>query len=338
MLKGWIALICAIVLTAAGVVPAQQPPDIRSYLEDDLDWVVIGDPGNPAYPGGPEGELAGRGSVDYVYRISRLEVTSAQWLEFINIFAPQSDNHGGFLRPSFSGIRPVPGAPSGVYELDPYIENAAMVPVYGLTWREVAYYVNWLHNDKSPEWDAIMSGAYDASTFGDDYPYFTDQQVHSPGAKFWIPTIDEWLKAGYYDPNMFGNHQGGWWSFPGSSDIPLIPGVPGEGETSAGEFETPLWAIYFPLGSYPYVQSPWGLLDVSGGAREWLEDVMGENGPEARRLAGTWAGCTDLMLHQDEVWRIDFAPPGAYHKSSIRVVGVIPPPGSITAAPPPASQ
>src|SRR5437762_933542 len=100
----------------------------------DFDWVSIGDPGNNPYPGTPSGELAGRGSVPYTYRMSRLEITSAQWLEFINIFAPQAPNPGSFLRPDYSGITDT--ATPGVYILDPGLPNAAMVPVFGISWRE----------------------------------------------------------------------------------------------------------------------------------------------------------------------------------------------------------
>src|SRR5438477_10754855 len=57
-----------------------QPPDY------DFQWTTITDVNNPAYPGGSNGELAGRGSVPYQYRIGRLELTSAQFLEFVHTF------------------------------------------------------------------------------------------------------------------------------------------------------------------------------------------------------------------------------------------------------------
>ena len=51
----------------------------------DFQWSTIGALGNAAYGGGPLGEFAGRGSVAYSYRMSTLEVTSSQWLEYRNI-------------------------------------------------------------------------------------------------------------------------------------------------------------------------------------------------------------------------------------------------------------
>ena len=52
--------------------------------DDGFQWTTITDVNNPAYGGGPFGENAGRGSVAYEYRISRHELTSSQFLDFIN--------------------------------------------------------------------------------------------------------------------------------------------------------------------------------------------------------------------------------------------------------------
>ena len=43
-----------------------------------IDWVTIGDPGNPL------DQITNRGSVAYTYLISRTEVTNAQYTEFLN--------------------------------------------------------------------------------------------------------------------------------------------------------------------------------------------------------------------------------------------------------------
>lgn len=328
MHKQWMLLVCGLAVAFLGS-PAYGWGVIPDY---DFDWVTIGDPGNPAYEGGPYvGTWAGRGGVDYRYRTSRLEVTSAQWLEFINIFAPQSDQPLLFLRPTFSGIHKVPGAPAGVYELHPGIKNAAMVPVHGITWRDAAMFVNWLHNDKSPKWEAIMSGAYDASTFGYNPDWtFTDQLTHSPDAKFWIPTIDEWLKAAHYDPNRYGPGRPGWWVYSNTSDQELIPGVPGVGQTSAGQFDSriPSWQI--PLGSYPDMQSPWGLLDLSGGAAEWVEEVNYiDVGPFERFLDGSWAGSPNESLDMDAIYITNIFNPTFSVWGGLRVVSAVPGPGAL---------
>lgn len=72
----------------------------------DFDWVTIGAVGNEPYlgdsPFGPD-YAYGRGRVDYEYRIGRTEVTTGQWLEFVNTFSTQSDDMKTFARPFFLG-------------------------------------------------------------------------------------------------------------------------------------------------------------------------------------------------------------------------------------------
>src|SRR5262245_6940291 len=123
-------LLCVTVLNLSANVSRAQVPDYN------FQWVTITQPHNPGYPGSSFGEWAGRGSVAYEYRMSRLEITSTQWLEFINIFAPQAPNPGSFLRPTYSGITDAPGSGPGHYILKPGTPNAGMVGVYGISWRE----------------------------------------------------------------------------------------------------------------------------------------------------------------------------------------------------------
>ena len=284
-------LICGLAAVVV-VCPAHAMEGTPGY---DFDWVTISDPKNSAYEGGPFGQLAGRGSVDYLYRIGRFEVTSGQWLELLNTFGIVGDPHG-FRFTSSDGIQQdfSYGGPGIQFKLIDELPNAAMIPVVGISWRKFARYVNWLHNDKAPTLEALDSGAYDTSTWGQDPDtnLFTDAATHEPGAKFWIPTIDEWLKAAHYDPNRYGAGQGGWWQYSNGSNAPLIAGPPGIGQTSAGYVAGPgeLSEFFIPLGSYPEVQSPWGLLDVSGGAAEWTEDWLFPEFPRYRTINGAPAG------------------------------------------------
>ncbi len=116
-----------------------------------------------------------------------------------------------------------------------------------LSWRFAARFCNWLHNDQSLTQGAFESGAYDTSTFTTNPDgTINDQAVRSPGARFWIPSENEWIKATYYDPNRYGPGQDGYWLQPAGHTEPLISGDPDQGgETSAG---TTLFAI--PVGLY----------------------------------------------------------------------------------------
>lgn len=263
------------VLVGAVLAPVAiaRPGPVPDY---DFQWATIGAPGNPAI-GGQFSWNKGRGSVGYTYRISKLEITTGQWMEFLNAIAPLQPNPLTWGSPSHWGARDAAG-PSGHYELNPNIPNAGMLPVYGISWREAAMYTNWLCNNKQASLAAIANGAYDISTFGENpNGTITDQTTHNPGAKFWIPTLDEWLKAAHYDPNKNGPGQGGWWRFPYSQDTELTYGWPGSGQSSGGSIGPPppgfpiSWNL--PLGAYADQVSPWGLWDTSGGEMEWLEEV-----------------------------------------------------------------
>jgi len=101
-----------------------------------------------------------------------------------------------------------------------------------------------------------------------------------PGAVYRLPTVDEWIKAMYFDPNRHGPGAPGYWDYPIGSDTAPVSGYPElGGQTSAGgavEFEA---ARSFPVAWYPGVQSPWGMFDGSGSSTEFLstpiEDLSG---------------------------------------------------------------
>ncbi|MCW5766623.1 MAG: hypothetical protein KIT68_11685, partial [Phycisphaeraceae bacterium] len=99
-----------------------------------------------------------------------------------------------------------------------------------------------------------------------------------------------------------GAGQGGWWLYNTTSDTSPAYGPPGVmvngrmAEANAGwdGLNFPGFNPFaIPLGAYPTVQSPWGLLDMAGGTFEWTEEVSFTNGvyPTARRFDGSaWGG------------------------------------------------
>jgi len=249
-----------------------------------FDLVTITDPGNAPYQTTPDWRYVnGRGAVDYEYRIGRLEITTAQWLPFVQLFWDDL----GTINPSYWGADLLPDR---TWALRTDVPDPGMLPCEGISWEEAAMYVNWLHNGQRSDLASTQSGVYDTSTFtlNPDFT-FNHQLEPAPGAKYWIPSLDEWLKAAHYDPDKDGPGQGGWWQFVNSSDAAPVPGLPGQGDTTAFVDLTPreLWDV--PLGAYPHVQSPWGLLDLSGGTLEWATDDYYGWGTNIV-ANGTWAG------------------------------------------------
>ncbi|MBL9001692.1 MAG: SUMF1/EgtB/PvdO family nonheme iron enzyme [Phycisphaerae bacterium] len=290
---GALARSCAAVVAVSLCLafPALAQPDPSG-----IEFITVRAPGNVGYSGPDINNIVtGRGAVSYEYRLGKTEVTTGQWLEFYNLFylrVPHVNmpvRWGAFDR----GVGQTPrfalgGAP-----------DSALFPVSGPTWRTAAMFCNWLHNDKRTDIDAVMNGAYDVSTFGYTGPQgnvFTDQRAHNPDARYWIPTLDEWLKGAYYDPNYGGQNVGGWWwNGVNGSNTPLVYGPPGFGQANAAFDFGDDSHFRIPLGAYPGTVSPWGMLDAAGATSELLESVLQQGvGAPYRFLAGShwgnWAG------------------------------------------------
>lgn len=221
-----------------------------------LDFVTVGDPGNPdadvsIYPS-QIGQMP-VGGVGYEYRIMRSKIDVGTWVEFVDFAYPYRNviGVGDFgLLGDFIGVQNFNAQPGE--EAGAFIRAGAADWATTGSWRAAAHFSNWLHNDKARTVGALMDGAYDFVNGGRDL-------FHEPDAKYWIPDIDEWSKAVYWDPDRYGPGEGGYWTQPNGSDTKLVPGVPGVGETPATIFRDGI-----ALGLYPGVQSPWGLEDISG--------------------------------------------------------------------------
>lgn len=293
-----------------GSATAQPAPDY------DFQWQTVGSPGNRAANAQEAPFLIPpHGSVDSSFRITRTELTVSQYFQFLTAYRPYITGSpadisitGFWIRWNGSSYSMIPG--SEHYAAD-------------MSWRMAARYCNWLENGKATARAAFESGAYDTSTFTQNSDgTLNDQISHTPGANFWIPTLDQWIKAVYYDPNRYGPGQDGYWRYPGSSDSVLTPGLPQDGgQTSAGI----QGLLGIDAGSYPEVQTPWGLLDASGGVTEWTE-TLHDVGPRSRWSGGSYTG--DLSLLIDD--RIDFPNIGGAY-TGLRVASVVPAP--LTALP-----
>lgn len=325
-----LVVLVAVVLPALVAAPGARGQAPPSY---DFQFATVGAVGNAAFnnPSYPFATVSnGRGTVNYEFRMSKLEVTTGQWMEFINTFSTQ--NAPGFLfqeGPSIWGAQrdPTYFGPGVRFKLK-NAPNAAMRPVTGISWRDAAMFCNWLHNGKGSALSAYQNGAYDTSTFTTNpNGTFNDQVAHSPGARYWIPTFDEALKSQHYDPDRYGQGRGGWWLYPNMSDDPPIGGPPGQGQTNAG-FGLPFMAEWdIPLGSYPDVVSPWGLLDAAGANSEWNEYIFFDGGDHVERgLKGSFA---DGGIPLDHANALSSEKPDTHGvRMGLRIVSAVPSPGA----------
>ncbi len=313
-----VAMMTFLVATPAwGVTP-------QVTVEHGIEFVTVGDPGNRPtdenLDAGPLGDIPSIwlspgmqvGAVDYEYRIAKNELTVGQWMEFVNAYMPFYT--GGRVNPGFSSLQMTIGFDwvpivNGDWSLD----DPAQV-----SFEYAARYANWLCNDKANAASAFESGAYDTATFTKNPDGSTNHQLtHTPGAKYWIPTEDEYVKAAHWDPEKDG--VGGYWMYPNGRDREPIWGPPElGGETNAGLLfgEEPS-----AVGSYPDQMSPWGLLDTSGGAVEMTESrQLTTHNRIWIRGTPLYGGGIDIFDRVD--FRSTFAVNGAY--PGLRLAAAIP--------------
>lgn len=303
-----------------------------------IDFVTVGAVGNAAYQApNPNLRVNNRGGVGYVYNIGKFEVTTAQWVEFFNAAydRPADDRLPNVYVPTYWGaVRTTPNTPGGMRWSVP--AGNEMRPVGNISWRMAAMYANWLCNDKSTDRAAFMNGAYDVTTFGfTPGGTWTDQAAHNPGARYWIPTLDEWLKAAHFDPNKQNadGTTGGWWQYGNSSDTPFTYGLPpsmrGNGTANSGYWSPSPFSV--PLGAYTGVQSPWGLYDVAGGTAEWTESILRLPGGQYRFVDGSfWSEGLDSATINDALDSIaDDDPHIPTYEYGVRIASLVPSPGSL---------
>jgi hypothetical protein len=299
-----------------------------------IDFVRVGAVGNAPWAGnGTVGDRAvGRGRVDYEYSIGRFEWTTSQAVEFFNAAydRPADDRIPWLIPPDHWGAAATtPNTPGGLRWTVPV--GNEMLPVGDISWRMAAIACNWYQNNKSTDRAAFLNGAYDVSTFGPrpDQPGFGDQEAHSPGARYWIPTWDEHLKASHYDPDKDGPGQGGWWVWNNGTDQFSTAGPPGVGQANYG-FRSPS-PFSIPLGAYTDVQSPWGLFDTAGATSEWTEEVRSiSTGQRFRVFEGSyWTSSSGLGV-VDAIWADgDDSPEVSTLYHGIRFASSIPGPSTV---------
>lgn len=311
-----------------------------------IDMVPVGNPGNAGAPAGgsvPGGHGPDRecGAVDHNYYIGKYEVTAGQYTEFLNAVAGV-DTYGLYNVDMWNhpqGCKIQQWAGSGTIA-DPYkykvAPDQANRPVNLVSWGDAARFTNWLQNGQ-PQGaqgpSTTETGAYVLNGA------ITDDALmavgpHSAGATWWIPTEDEWCKAGHYDPNKPGGP--GYWLYPTKSDTPPAPEPPPGGVAPPGSanFAQPNPPPYgtTPVGAYLYSPSPYGTFDQGGNVMEWGETAvtsstriqrgglwasgigLGTDGPDLLRF--TWRHDEDYPTHEDPY-------------SGFRVASSVPEPGSI---------
>ncbi|NOZ41475.1 MAG: SUMF1/EgtB/PvdO family nonheme iron enzyme, partial [Planctomycetes bacterium] len=207
----------------------------------EIEFVTIGDPGNAADTTGSPNPA---GAVPYTYRIGKYEISEGM-IDAANAIATGEGNSLGITHDG----------------------RGPNKPATSVSWFEAAEFVNWLNTSKgsTPAYKFDSNGDFQLWTPADP-GYNPNNQFRNTQARYFLPDVDEWYKAAYFDPsaNVYFN-------YPTGSDIEP------DGIDFAGDPTFEAVFIDGDANSQPNditdvgVLSPYGTAGQGGNVFEWEE-------------------------------------------------------------------
>lgn len=299
-----------------------------------FDWAIVGNPDNGA-------DDTGYGAVDYAYRISKHEVTNAQYSKFLNSVDPLGVNSLGLYNPSMDlsalgGIALNLSAATGVkYQIKASYENN---PVVFVSFIDAMRFVNWLENGQGN--GSTESGVYTIAN--------GKSEVRNSTARYFIPSENEWYKAAFHKND---GRTANYWDYATQSDIlPYSAAPPGDGvpditnvanhtyddriaNSHSSGFAKTGSNVYDPsqnyltnVGEYALSVSAYGTFDQGGNVYEWNE---GNPGIIRAVRGGAWYDDSCSMWAPD---RCDVDAFSESYGTGFRVAAIVPEPGAILLA------
>ena len=235
----------------------------------DIEFVSIGNPGNAADTTGVPDPA---GSVSYTYRMGKFEI-SEQMIDKAN-----TEGNLGIAKDS----------------------RGADKPATSTSWNEAARFVNWLNtgSGSTPAYKfAVQPGevGYNARLNDiqlwtiDDAGYDANNLYRNSLARYFLPSVDEWYKAAYYDPTG-----GVYYDYPTGSDSEPTPVASG---TAAG---TAVYDQPFERGPADITLagglSPFGTMGQGGNVIEWEERLNNSASSDRELRGGYWSNDSLSML------------------------------------------
>lgn len=220
-----------------------------------IEFVPIGNPGNAADTTGlpnPAGAVAYNFNMGK-FEVSRDMVTKANTLGGLGISLADLTNYGG---------------------------NGVNRPATGVSWNEAARFVNWLNTStgNQPAYKFTFQpgdGSYD--TISNIVPWTLGEAGYDPNnvyrnsqARYFLPSVNEWYKAAYYNPatGTYSNYPTGSDTAPARVASGTAPGTTVNGQLGPADI-----TLAGGLSFY-------GTMAQGGNANEWEEtDYDLVNGP-----------------------------------------------------------
>ncbi len=296
--------------------------------------VPVGDAGNV---NDDRWATPGYGAVGYEYNMGKYMVTNAQYTEYLNKVAVTADPNGVYNADMADGAKVggivqtgAPGsyayhvrtpADTGGYPSDgsPY-GSYRNFPVSFVSMKDGMRFANWMHNGQptgAQDASTTEDGVYDMSTY--DYGQVV---VRKAGAKYFMPTEDEWYKAAYYKG---GGTDAGYFQYATSSDTFPTYGKPTSDPNyvCANRSAWPWDPELVNVGSYTGSASPYGTFDQNGLGWERSEAVDLASGKQIMR-GGDYRGGLDGAEYRDI-----YPPQLEYGIIGIRLGAEIPEPATL---------
>jgi sulfatase modifying factor 1 len=265
-----------------------------------IEMVKVGNAGNAVDPSDGDlgtGGTQNFGAVPYEYSIGKYEVTLAQYAAFLNAVAA-TDAFGLYnasmaMDLNIAGITQSGTSGSFTYT----VIGMGTRPVVYVSWFDAARFCNWLHNGRptgAPTSVTTENGAYPLNGATSGGLTIT----RNPGAKYWIPSEDEWYKAAYHQPAGALGDVDDYWLYPTKSNA-----VPGNTigvltPSNHANFLTTVYSVtqsgsynsnqnyLTAAGSYSGSVGFYGTFDQGGNVWEWNDAVI--SGTFRGLRGGSW--------------------------------------------------
>ena len=232
----------------------------------DMTFVEIGSPGNADDSTGSPTQA---GRVDYTYQMGKHEVSEDMITKF-NASQPLTITKDA---------------------------RGQDKPATSVSWNEAARFVNWLNTSQG------FQAAYNFTSGGvnDNIALWSSAEAWQLGgenlyrhkdAEYWLPSMDEWYKAAFYDPNT-----NTYFDFATGSDTAPIAVSSG---TAAG---TAVYNHNFAHGPADITMagglSPFGIMGLGGNVYEWEETSFDLNNSAVSSVrgfrGGFWRSNSDFL-------------------------------------------
>jgi formylglycine-generating enzyme len=229
-------------------------------------WSPVGNPGNAAditdgdeYTDG----LQTFGAVGYTYRIGTYDITTTQYVEFLNSKDPgglnalnlYSLNMSNAVTYNFSNPF---GSKYGV------VPSNGNHPIHDVSWYSAVRFANWVNNGQGNA--DTESGSY-TLLGGTAVPSNGNGIIRNASARVVLPSEDEWYKAAYYNSSTAF-----YFLYATSSNARPNASAPTSLANSAN-YANALHGLS-DVGAFTVTTSPYGAFDMNGNAFQWNEGLM----------------------------------------------------------------